>query len=201
MTDWEKRYQAGDIPWEKGQAAPPLVELLAELEAAEWGDGPVLVPGCGFGHDVRVLAGCGLAVCGVDLSSTALEKAAGFPKAGREFYEQGDFLDLAWRGDRTFSAIWEHTCYCAISPADRIRYARAAAACLPEKGLLAGVFFLNPTDLGEDVPGPPFGTTVEELEDGFAPWFERIDGWVPHRAFPGREDREWIALFRKRVKV
>ena len=28
MTDWESRYQAGDMPWEKGSAAPPLLELL-----------------------------------------------------------------------------------------------------------------------------------------------------------------------------
>jgi methyl halide transferase len=201
MTDWEHRYQAGDIPWEKGQAAPPLIELLAEMELEDWGGGPVLVPGCGFGHDVRVLAALGLAVTGVDLSPTALERAAGFPKTGEEIYESGDFLDPAWRGDRTFSAIWEHTCFCAISPNDRSRYAAAAAACLPDGGLLAGVFFLNPFDPGEDATGPPFGATVEELDGWFAPWFDRVDGWVPHGAFPGREDREWIALFRKRAQV
>ena len=56
MTDWEARYQAGETPWEKGEAAPPLIELLGKLEKPAWGRGPILVPGCGFGHDVRALS-------------------------------------------------------------------------------------------------------------------------------------------------
>jgi hypothetical protein len=38
---------------------------------------------------------------------------------------------------------------------------------------------------------------VEELERLFAPWFETVAGWVPDRAYPGREGREWLAIFRK----
>ncbi|MES2438689.1 MAG: methyltransferase domain-containing protein [Verrucomicrobiota bacterium] len=197
MTDWEDRYQAGDIPWEKGQGAPPLTELLDELELEEWGKGPVLVPGCGLGHDVRVLSALGLPVVGVDISPTALELAREFSKTGEETYEQGDFLDPAWREGREFSAVWEHTFFCAIDPADRGRYAEAVAGCLPDDGLLAGVFFLNPFDPGEEASGPPFGVTVDELDAWFHPWFRRVNGWVPHGAFPGREEREWLGLFRK----
>ncbi len=53
MTNWEDRYLAGDMPWEKGQASPPLLELLGK--SVDWGNGPLLVPGCGYGHDVRAL--------------------------------------------------------------------------------------------------------------------------------------------------
>ena len=136
MTDWENRYRTGDMPWEKGLAAPPLIELLKELEAEEWGEGPILVPGCGFGHDVRALGGLGIPVVGVDLSPSAVERASEFPLAAQETYELGNFFDPAWREGRKFSAIWEHTCFCAIDPADRGRYAEAAAACLAEGGLL-----------------------------------------------------------------
>lgn len=197
MTNWEMRYRTGDTPWEKGQASPPLVELLERLELGAWGLGPVLVPGCGLGHDVRVLAALGLPVVGVDISPTALERAQGFPLSGDERYELGDFLAPAWRVGRDFSAIWEHTCFCAIDPSERGRYAEAAAGCLREGGLLAGVFFLTPFDPGEDASGPPFAATKDELEAVFKPWFERVDGWVPRTAYPGRGGREWIGLFRK----
>jgi hypothetical protein len=196
MTDWEKRYQLGDTPWEKGTAAPPLLEVLAK--GADWGAGPILVPGCGLGHDVRALAALGVSLLGLDLSPTAIERAREFPLVVKEEYELGDFLDPAWRMARKFSAVWEHTCFCAIDPSERGRYAEAAAACLEQGGLLAGVFFLTPFDPGEAACGPPFATTVEELDAWFAPWFERIDGWVPSAAYPGRESREWIGLYRKR---
>ncbi|GAA5127841.1 methyltransferase domain-containing protein [Luteolibacter yonseiensis] len=199
MTDWENRYQAGDMPWEKGRAAPPLLELLEKSEPGMWGPGPVLVPGCGYGHDVRALGGLGVPVVGLDLSETAVARAREFSPAACGTYETGDFLDPAWREGKTFSAIWEHTCFCAIDPADRGRYAAAVAGCLPAGGLLAGVFFLNPFDAGEDASGPPFGTTLAELDEWFSPHFERIGGWVPERAYPGREGREWVGLFRKRA--
>jgi cyclopropane fatty-acyl-phospholipid synthase-like methyltransferase len=195
MTNWEDRYVAGDMPWEKGQASPPLLELLEK--SVVWGDGPLLVPGCGFGHDVRALGALGVPVVGVDLAPTAVERAREFPQNGVETYELGDFLDPNWRRGRLFSAIWEHTCFCAIDPSDRGRYADSVAACLKEGGLLAGVFFLNPYDPGEESTGPPFGVTVEELDSWFSPYFEKVDGWVPALAYPGRAGREWIALFRK----
>ncbi len=197
MTDWESRYQTGDMPWEKGQAAPSIAELLAEMNPDDWGPGPILVPGCGLGHDVRALAVLEIPVMGVDISPTAVMRALEFPRVARENFEQGDFLDPAWRAGREFSAVWEHTCFCAIDPADRPRYAQAVAGCLPVGGLLAGVFFLNPYDPGEDACGPPFAVTVEELDAWFHPWFKRVDGWVPYGSFPGREDREWIGLYRR----
>lgn len=197
MTDWEDRYQKGEMPWEKGGAAPPLLELLDQSAADAWGEGPVVVPGCGLGHDVRALAGRGIRAVGVDISPTAVARAREFPQAGGEVYEAGDFLDPGWRDGRRFSAVWEHTCFCAIDPADRGRYAEAVAAVLPEGGLLAGVFYLNPYDPGEEACGPPFAVTVEELEGWFSPWFERVEGRVPERAFPGREGREWLGVFRR----
>lgn len=198
MTDWEARYQAGETPWEKGEAAPPLIELLGKLEKPAWGRGPILVPGCGFGHDVRALsAALGLPVVGVDISPMAVERAREFPPAGGETYDLANFLDPAWRAGRKFSAVWEHTCFCAIDPGLRVSYAAAVAELLPEGGLLVGVFFLNPYDPGEEEAGPPFGTTVEELEKRFAPWFKLESGQVPSRAYPGREGREWTGVFRK----
>ncbi len=197
MTDWDERYRLGDTPWEKGRAAPPLLELLERIGTEPWGGGPVLVPGCGTGHDVRALAEMGLMAVGLDLAEMAIQRAGEFPTVGGETYELGNFLEPSWHAGRGFSAIWEHTCFCAINPAQRAAYAEAVAELLEEGGLLAGVFFLTPHDPGEETAGPPFATSIAELEERFSPWFERIDGWVPERAYPGREGREWIGLFRK----
>jgi SAM-dependent methyltransferase len=201
MRDWEQSYRESDTPWDKGSAAPPLLELMDRHGAALWGEGPVLVPGCGFGHDVRALAAAGVPVTGLDLSETAMERARSFPKSGAETYEVGDFLDPAWRAGRRFTAILEHTCFCAIDTALRGDYAEAAAVLLPPGGVLAGVFFLSPSDPGEEDCGPPFETSVEELDGLFLPSFERIAGWVPHAAYPGREGREWIGIFQKLPKA
>jgi len=198
MRDWEASYQTGDTPWDRGCAAPPLLELLDARGTDLWLGGPVLVPGCGTGHDVRALANAGVPAQGLDLSATAVEMARAVPCDGPATYEAGDFLDPSWRTGRSLPAIWEHTCFCAILPEQRTSYAQAAASLLPPGGILAGAFYLTPFDPGEDdAGGPPFKVSVEELDETFAPWFERIDGWVPQRAYPGREGREWLAIFRR----
>lgn len=144
MRDWEKCYQAGETPWDHGSAAPPLLEVIERHGVALWGGGPVLVPGCGLGHDVRVLAGLGLPVLGLDIAETAVALASGIPAVGGETYACGDFLDPAWRVGREFSAVWEHTCFCAIDPALRQAYAEATAGLLGAGQVLVGVFYLTP---------------------------------------------------------
>lgn len=197
MKDWEQSYLNGETPWDKGSAAPPLRELIERHGVVLWGEGPVLVPGCGFGHDVRALAEAGVFASGLDIAETAVERARLIPPVSAETYEVGDFLAASWREGRRFSAIWEHTCFCAIDPALRDAYARAAADLLGPGGVFAAVFYLTPNDPGEEDDGPPFAVGIGEIEALFSPWFERIDAWVPAAAYPGREGREWLAVFRK----
>lgn len=195
MTDWELRYRSGDIPWEKGRAAPPLLEWISH-RGIEWaGDDGVLVPGCGSGHDVRVLASHGVRVIGMDLAESALTLAKSHPQVGRESYERGDFFEDELRQGRSVSAIWEHTCFCAIDPSRRSDYASSAARWLRPGGLLVGVFFV-----GEDVSpdeGPPYFSTLDQIQSCFAPWFEWVEGMMPTSSFPGREGQEWLGVFRR----
>ncbi len=60
-----------------------------------------------------------------------------------------------------------------------------------------GVFFLTPNDPGEKGDGPPFETTIEELDRRFSPWFVRREGWVPNQAHPERVGREWIGIYQR----
>jgi len=198
MTDWEKQYLIGDTPWDKGRAAPPLLELLDKGLPAGWEKGRILAPGCGLGHDVRELAARGVQVVGLDISPTAIQRANAYPKMGAESFELGDFLDPGWQKGRKFSGWWEHTCFCAIQPAQRPAYAAAAGALVEKGGLLAGVFYLTPNGPGEEDEGPPFNVSITEIEGLLAPWFEKIDGWVPTRSYPGREGQEWVGVFCRR---
>src|SRR3989442_13194942 len=78
-TDWEARYQSGDMPWEHGDASPGLVDFLgAHPELAK---GTVCVSGCGSGHDARAWAKAGFETFGYDLAPSAIrlcqERTAG----------------------------------------------------------------------------------------------------------------------------
>jgi SAM-dependent methyltransferase len=188
-TDWQSRYQTGDTPWEKGAPSPGLVDFLA-VEPVR---GRVLVPGCGFGHDVRALASAGAEVTGLDIARSAVEGAGRWPKAGGERYLQGNLFDLAPDLRGTFDWVFEHTCFCAIDPALRPDYVAAVAQALKPGGRLLAVFYLDPQNRSPD-EGPPFEVSVAELDRLFLPRFTLQREWLPRHAYPGREGREWMRL-------
>src|SRR6187549_3309989 len=75
MTDWQHQYATGQTPWERGAPAPALVDYLKTNPVT----GRVLVPGCGTGQDVRVLALAGATeVTGLDVAPLAVERASRF---------------------------------------------------------------------------------------------------------------------------
>jgi SAM-dependent methyltransferase len=194
-TDWQARYEAEDTPWDKGVAAPPLVDYLKGHPVG----GTILVPGCGRGHEVRALGAFpDAAVTGLDLAPTAVEQARSVPVfqevARRLRFVAGDFLHPSpeWLG--TFDWIVEHTCFCAILPEERPAYARAAAALLKPGGKLFAIFYLTPDHAG----GPPFGASKEELDGLFGADFRLLEEWVPASAFPGREGRELVRILERK---
>jgi len=197
MSDWEERWQAGETPWEKGYAAPPLSEYLEGGGTALHRARRVLVPGCGSGHDVRELASHGIAATGLDLSATAVARAQAEQAAGDEDYLCGDLFEQEWRIGREFDAVWEHTCFCAINPALRPAYARAMAEILPPGGHLVGVFYLTPWDPEDAEKGPPHAASRDHITALFAPSFTLRKDRIPERAYPGREGREWLAVFER----
>jgi len=190
-TDWEGRYQTGDIPWEKGEASPGLVDFLAAHP--ELARGSVCVPGCGTGHDARVWARAGFAVTGCDLAPSAIrisrERTAAAGLQAR--FMQADFLRD--EPPERFDWVFEHTLFCAIDPADRDEYARALVRWLKPGGDYLAVNYLIP-----DKDGPPFGTTREELLRRFSPQFELRQEWVP-RSYPNRTGLELMLWWRHRV--
>ena len=205
-NNWEARYQTGDTQWEKGAPSPGLVDFLREHP--ELPRGSVLVPGCGFGHDVRALASFGFTVHGYDLAPSAVKNAKARtdvwmtakpggedaetpfnPKTNVPSFSLGDFL--ADDPPFHFDYVFEHTLFCAINPSDRDRYVEAVQRWLKPGGTYLAVNYIICD--GE----PPFPVNREELWQRFRPQFHLIDQWIP-RSYHNRTGRELMCWWRRK---
>src|SRR4051812_10239502 len=188
-TEWEARYLANDMPWEKGEASPGLVDFLSEHP--ELPRGSVAVPGCGTGHDVRAWAGAGFEAHGFDIAPSAIRVAREkTPPSLPARFQEGDFL--ADVPPALFDWVFEHTLFCAIDPKRRDEYAQAAHRWLKPGGNFLAVFYMIP-----DEDGPPFGTNREEIMRRFSSQFELLKDWTP-RSYPNRTGLEWMTWWRRR---
>jgi cyclopropane fatty-acyl-phospholipid synthase-like methyltransferase len=181
---WEQRYQTRDMPWEKGEPSPGLVDFLAGHR--ELPGETVCVPGGGTGHDACEWAKAGFRVYGYDLAPSAIGLSAERAAAAglRAEFRQADFL----RDEPPFVFDWifEHTLFCAIQPNERDLYRRAVIRWLKPGGNYLAVNYLIP-----DQDGPPFGTTRDEVVRRFSPYFRLLEDWVP-RSYPNRAGLERI---------
>jgi len=193
MSHWEKCYQDGDTHWDRGAPSPPLAQYISEHPIG----GLVLVPGCGTGHDAAYLAEQGADVTGLDIAPTAVERAsANYPELAGRFVE-GDLFDLPQTWNGRFDHVVEHTCFCAIPPAMREAYCAAVHRVLRPEGTLIGVWFINP-ELDPGHEGPPFPSATEELDQIFGQHFDLVTDYIPDTAYPGREGRERVRVWKKR---
>ena len=189
---WETRYQTGDMPWEKGEASPGLLDFLAAHP--DLPRGKVCVPGCGTGHDVRALAAAGFEAFGFDIAPSGIRLAAEKTRAAGlaakfalvDFLRDEPPLQFDW--------IFEHTLFCAIQPGERDDYVRAVLRWLKPAGQYLAVNYLV---VDADV-GPPFPTSCDELQRRFSPHFELVADWVP-RSYPNRTSRERMFWWRRPV--
>lgn len=190
--DWNEAYIAGDTPWDKGYASPPLRDFLENHPIS----GRVLVPGCGTGHDVRALAARGADVVGLDIAASALRKAKEFPRSGRERYVRGDFLNPEASQFGAFDWLFEHTCLCALDPAHRVAYAQSVRRVLKPGGYFLAVFFREVDNYtGQSPPHPISGEAIDEL---FGSDFEQLESSIPENSYPSRpygaEELRWMRL-------
>jgi len=190
QSDWEDRYQSGDMPWEKGESSPGLVDFLAKHPQLPRGS--VAIPGCGTGHDVVAWGKTGFDAWGFDIAPSAVrlarERLAGSGLSGR--IETNNFLQDA--PPRRFDWLFEHTLFCAIQPAQREEYVAAVLRWLEPRGQYLAVNYLIP-----DEDGPPFGTTREEVIRRFSPHFDLLEEWVP-RSYPNRTGLELMLWWRRK---
>ena len=192
MKDWDAAYAQGQTPWDKGKAAPPLVEFLSRHTIS----GQVLVPGSGTGHDVRLIAGQGADVLGLDISPRAHSAAVSFNNYKNANFRIGDFLYLSDDLKGKFDWVVEHTCLCAIDPDQRASYVQSARLAIKEGGHLLAIFFREVQ--AYDGSGPPHPISSDEIQSLFAVGFERVTSYTPSKHYDSRPyGCEKVYLFRR----
>lgn len=191
-TNWEELYQDNDCPWNKGTPCPGLVEWLESNRMT----GTVVVPGCGFGYDAYAISQANpeAHVIGLDIAPSAIKKAQEMHNSSNLEFHLSDLFEENDKLDNKVDWIWEHTFFCAIPMARRSDYVKSVIRLLkPKTGTLLGIFFLNPhMEPGED--GPPHGTSLDELDSLFTPYFEIEKTWAPKEFYDTRIDRERMRL-------
>ncbi|MDH4379216.1 MAG: methyltransferase domain-containing protein [Vampirovibrionales bacterium] len=194
---WRQRYQQNETPWDLGTASPPLMQL-AQTQPHLF-SGEILSVGCGRGHDAAWVAQQFPHTCvtGLDVSPEALEGAKALYGKTVE-WTVGDIFQPPTEFIGRFSAIIEHTCFCAIPPSRRKDYAKNVAAMLAPGGHLVGVFFV-------DIPldeGPPFGSDPEALQSLFqSVGLQRTHWALATNSIERRQNEEWVGIFQKNLNI
>ena len=152
---WDLRYQADFIPWDAGRAPSNLRDFVAAAPAPR----SVLVPGCGSGWDVRLLAEAGWEVLGLDFSAAAVATAHLVlgPHGGR--IREGDVFALI--PEAPFDVVYERAFLCALPRRMWTAWAGRMGELVRPGGELAGFFFF-----GDAERGPPFPLATQAMLDG-----------------------------------
>jgi SAM-dependent methyltransferase len=187
---WDTRYRGAVTPWDQGKVQS---QLLAFADARA--DRPrTLIPGCGSAYEALALARRGWDVLAIDFSDAAIDAALAIVGARRDLVRKADFF--AFEGDTPpFDVVIERAFLCALPPRLWPDYAARMAALVRPGGVLAGYFFLTPTDRG-----PPFGTEQSTLDRLLAPAFDLTEDRAVTDSlaiFAGKE--RWQVWTRKRV--
>lgn len=196
-VDWNQCYAKGETPWDKGEPTPVLEEVALRHPDLFSPSKQVLVPGCGIDHDARWLARQGCRAVGLDIAPLAIARARQFDVTQSVEFVEASLFELPSALRQRFDLVWEHTCLCALPPHLRQSYMDGVKEALRPRGMVAGVFFINPEmDPGED--GPPFGISVEELESLWkGAGFQVLHSWVPTTGYAGRINRERVLVLQK----
>ncbi|MGV0791103.1 class I SAM-dependent methyltransferase [Mycolicibacterium sp. XJ1819] len=171
-THWEEHYGERDRVW-SGRVNARLAEVAAPLPP-----GRALDLGCGEGGDVLWLAERGWHVVGVDISDTALQRAAADARergvGDRVEFHQADLPEQF--PDGTFDLVSAHYLHSTL-PLDRTRIFRRAAEAIRPGGLLLIVDHGGPppwaSKLHQDHEFPSAEEVVDALDLAEADW-ERL---------------------------
>lgn len=195
---WQQRYESDSIRWDMGEISPPLKAYIDQLPASAK-DQMILVPGAGNAYEVGYLHEQGFT--NVILVDFALTPIADFAKRYPDFPSDhlicADFFELSSKAfglKGKFDWILEQTFFCAINPTRRDEYVQQMAKLLKPNGKLIGLLFDKDFG-GNDIP---FGGSLDEYQQRFAPCFDIEIMQTSYNSHPARQGNElFIKLLAK----
>lgn len=193
---WERLYQAGAVPWDIGQAAPPLKTFLESPYTVP--PGAIAVVGCGNGHDCMLFASKGFSVTGIDFSPTAIQttyqKFLNAGIAGKSgFLLERDVFGLFEYGGY-FDYVCDHNFFSSIDPSKRRTYARAMRDLLKPGGKLMALWWTS-----EQPNGPPFGIAKDALYSLCGELFTFDIIFEPTNSVASRKGKELFTLMTRKA--
>ncbi len=189
---WDQIYQEEPKPgWDLNQPTPVLSDMLPRLKLPK---SRILVLGCGYGHDAAFFAQNGHLVTAVDFSPLAIQGAkTRYAHLSNIQWHALDALSLPPEFNQAFDLVFEHTCFCAINPAQRQKLVKTWQNCLVPNGTLFAVFFAM-----FKFQGPPFGVTEWEVRRRLNSSFQFLFWNRWRKSIPGRMGRELFVYARKK---
>lgn len=167
---WQRRFETGQTPWDRGAAHPQLLRWLDEglIRPGQ----STVVPGCGRGHELEALARAGIVPTGLDYAEAAVALAR---ERLNELPGRVELADvLQWQPPAPLDIVYEQTCLCALHPDHWRRYADQLHTWLRPGGRLLALFMqARRESAGQGfVEGPPYHGDIQAMRALFP-----LDRW------------------------
>lgn len=186
---WCDKYTSKKPGWELDAPSPALPDVLPQLKIPK---SRVLILGAGSGNDAAFFANQGHIVTAVDMSPEAAKQAKA--KYGDKFqWIQSDIFHLGDEHYGNYDLIFEHTCYCAITPNRRNELVKKWKQLLAPHGHLLGVFFVM-----DKRQGPPFGGSEWEIRERLKKDFDFLYWTRWKKSASNRGGKELVVYAKKK---
>ncbi|KAF8423307.1 S-adenosyl-L-methionine-dependent methyltransferase [Tirmania nivea] len=235
-TQWNLLWADNFMPWDKGFPSPALADLLS---SATTGSEPVgstgaaaaaiqsavkkaqkyaVVPGCGKGYDVKLLAEHGFTSFGVEIAERAVKVARecynenklageGEDRKGRVEFILGDYFKDDWvkrevvgeerQAEGAVDLIYDYTFLCALHPTLRPQWAKQMTNLLAKgTGLLICLEF--PLYKSLELPGPPWGLRSHIYDELLSENFELVERYKPEKTYKIGEGTDMLSVWRRK---
>src|SRR5262245_37025568 len=110
---WQAKFESNLTPWDRGAASPQLRQWLSSNVLAPC---RIVVPGCGSGYEVALLAESGFDVTGIDYAPAAIARTRAALAVANARADVVEADVLAFTPGALFDAVYDQTCLCALHP-------------------------------------------------------------------------------------
>lgn len=184
---WCKRFGEGVTPWDAGGVPADFASFVGRHAVPM----DTLIPGCGSAWEARHLAEHGWPVTALDFSPVAVSRAQEVLAGTAVQVLCDDFFTFKPR--TPCDLIYERAFLCALPRKLWADWAHRIAELLPSGGFLAGYFFIC-----DQMKGPPFGISRQEIDALLSPNFARHEDAPVADSIPVFAGRERWQVWRRR---